>query len=258
MGATIKRWPNAGKDTRLPLMNLDAVSMRFGDFTALNELSFAMEEGEVLGVAGPNGAGKTTLMNVCTGGLRASAGRVLLKGKDVTGLRRHARCAAGISQTFQIPKLIESITVGENLLAGHVFGSPDRKSQSNIDLDQVIQLVGLSDEISMPAHQADLLTRKRIMLGAALATGPKLLFLDEPLGGLNGREIEQLLDVIRAARAQLSITVVMVEHKTRALADIADRILILNFGELVMLDTPGVVLNDDHVVEIYLGKKHDA
>ena len=242
----------------MPLMNLDTVSMRFGEFTALNDVSFAMEEGEVLGVAGPNGAGKTTLMNVCTGGLRASAGRVLLEGKDVTGLRRHARCAAGISQTFQIPKLIDSITVGENLLAGHIFGSADKKSRSKIDLDHVIQLVGLSDEISMPAHKADLLTRKRIMLGAALATGPKLLFLDEPLGGLNGEEIAQLLDVIRVARAQLSITVVMVEHKTRALADIADRILILNFGKFVMLDSPGVVLNDDHVVEIYLGKKHDA
>ncbi|MEM9010883.1 MAG: ATP-binding cassette domain-containing protein [Pseudomonadota bacterium] len=239
-------------------MTLDNVSMRFGDFHALTDLGFAIEQGEILGVAGPNGAGKSTLMNVCTGGLSASAGRVLFEGRDVTGLKRHRRCGLGIAQTFQIPTLLSSLTVGENLFAGHQFGIEASGRAPAIDLETAIDTVGLGGALNRPAAEADLLTRKRIMLGAALATGPKILFMDEPLGGLNADEIATLLATIRRVRDGLGVTVVLVEHKTRALAEIADRVLIINFGRFVMLDRPEIVLNDDHVVEIYLGKKHDA
>ncbi len=239
-------------------MSLENVTMQFGPFRALTDLSFQIERGEILGVAGPNGAGKSTLMNVCTGGLHASWGRVLFNGKDVTGFKRHNRCGLGIAQTFQIPTLLSSVTVGENLLAGQMFGSEARGSAPDIPMQDILYLTQLGDALNLPASQADLLTRKRIMLGAALATGPEIIFMDEPLGGLNAEEIVEFLQVIRHVREELGITIVMVEHKTRALAEIADRILIINFGEFVMLDRPEVVLNDDHVVEIYLGKKHDA
>lgn len=239
-------------------MSLNSVSMRFGSFAALSDLSFDIEKGEILGIAGPNGAGKSTLMNVCTGGLIASSGNVIYNDTDMTRLRRHRRCGLGIAQTFQIPTLLASVTVGENLLTGRIFGTEARGHDPRSSLDEIAGIVGLTDQLETPAFQADLLTRKRIMLGAALATEPQILFMDEPLGGLNTVEIEEILKIVRRIRTELGVTVVMVEHKTRALADIADRILIINFGELVMLDTPGVVLNDDHVVEIYLGKKHDA
>ncbi|WP_343211982.1 ATP-binding cassette domain-containing protein (plasmid) [Aliisedimentitalea scapharcae] len=239
-------------------MSLTNVTMQFGPFRALTDLSFGIERGEILGVAGPNGAGKSTLMNVCTGGLQATRGSVVFNGQDITGFKRHSRCGLGIAQTFQIPTLLSSVTVGENLLAGQIFGHEVRGAAMDIPLRDILYLTQLEDQLTLPASQADLLTRKRIMLGAALATGPEIIFMDEPLGGLNAQEIVEFLQVIRHVREELGITIVMVEHKTRALAEIADRILIINFGAFVMLDTPGVVLNDDHVVEIYLGKKHDA
>jgi len=239
-------------------MSLENVTMQFGPFRALTDMSFHIDRGEILGVAGPNGAGKSTLMNVCTGGLRASSGQVIFNGRDVTRFKRHARCGLGIAQTFQIPTLLSSLTVGENLLAGQIFGAEARGEPTGISMDEILFLTQLENSLSMDAAQADLLTRKRIMLGAALATGPEIIFMDEPLGGLNAEEIVEFLQVIRHVREELGITIVMVEHKTRALAEIADRVLIINFGEFVMLDTPQVVLNDDHVVEIYLGKKHDA
>jgi branched-chain amino acid transport system ATP-binding protein len=239
-------------------MSLENVTMQFGSFRALTDMSFHIDRGEILGVAGPNGAGKSTLMNVCTGGLRASSGQVSFNGRDVTRFKRHARCGLGIAQTFQIPTLLSSLTVGENLLAGQIFGTEVRGEATGISMDEILFLTQLEDSLQMDAAQADLLTRKRIMLGAALATGPEIIFMDEPLGGLNAEEIVEFLQVIRHVREELGITIVMVEHKTRALAEIADRVLIINFGEFVMLDTPQVVLNDDHVVEIYLGKKHDA
>ncbi|WP_165978768.1 ABC transporter ATP-binding protein [Antarcticimicrobium luteum] len=239
-------------------MSLENVTMKFGPFRALTDVSFHIDRGEILGVAGPNGAGKSTLMNVCTGGLRASEGKVIFDGKTITPFSRHVRCGLGIAQTFQVPTLLSSLTVGENLLAGALFGREARGAPPGISLDEILSLTKLGDLLEMEAARADLLTRKRIMLGAALATGPEMIFMDEPLGGLNAEEIADFLDVVRHVRDTLGITVVMVEHKTRALAEIADRILIINFGEFVMLDTPEIVLNDDHVVEIYLGKKHDA
>lgn len=239
-------------------MSLENVTMQFGPFRALTDMSFHIDRGEILGVAGPNGAGKSTLMNVCTGGLRATSGQVIFNGRDVTRFKRHARCGLGIAQTFQIPTLLSSLTVGENLLAGQIFGAEARGEPTGISMDEILFLTQLENSLGMDAAQADLLTRKRIMLGAALATGPEVIFMDEPLGGLNADEIVEFLQVIRHVREELGITIVMVEHKTRALAEIADRVLIINFGEFVMLDTPQVVLNDDHVVEIYLGKKHDA
>ncbi|SNT76169.1 ABC transporter ATP-binding protein [Paracoccus seriniphilus] len=239
-------------------MSLENVTMKFGPFRALTDLSFHISRGEILGVAGPNGAGKSTLMDVCTGGLKASAGEVIFDGRTITSCPRHVRCGLGIAQTFQIPTLLSSLTVGENLLAGHLFGHEARGTPSGIALEEILSLTRLGDHLDMDAARADLLTRKRIMLGAALATGPEIIFMDEPLGGLNSEEIAEFLDVVRHVRDSLGVTVVMVEHKTRALAEIADRILIINFGEFVMLDTPSIVLNDDHVVEIYLGKKHDA
>lgn len=239
-------------------MKLEKVCMRFGIFDALTDMSFEICRGEVLGVAGPNGAGKSTLMNVCTGGLQATSGSVYLENKEITRLGRHQRCGLGIAQTFQIPTLLSSVTVGENLLAGQLFGSEAHGEDPAISMDEILYLTQLESTLNTEASQADLLTRKRIMLGAALATGPEIIFMDEPLGGLNAEEIVEFLQVIRHVREELGITIVMVEHKTRALAEISDRILIINFGEFVMLDKPGVVLNDDHIVEIYLGKKHDA
>ena len=240
------------------LMSLKDVSMQFGSFFALKDLSFDIRRGEILGVAGPNGAGKSTLLNVCTGGLSATSGKVLFNGTDITGSKQHICCGLGIGRTFQIPTVLSSLTVGENILSGRIFGSEVKGQYPNIPIEDVIALADLSGDLNKQAGPADLLTRKRIMLGAALATGPQIIFMDEPLGGLNAEEIESFCALIEHIRQELGITIVMVEHKTRALARVSDRILIINFGKFVCIDTPEIVLNDDHVVEIYLGKKHNA
>lgn len=237
-----------------PLMRLSDVIMRFGPFTALNDLSFDIKTGEILGVAGPNGAGKSTLLNVCTGGLSASAGRIAFRNTDITKSARHACCKLGIARTFQIPTVLSSLTVGENVFAGATFG----EGSDRIDFNTAVELAGLHDDLSKNAGQADLLTRKRIMLASALATGPQIIFMDEPLGGLNAEEIDSFCSLILHIREELSLTFVIVEHKIRALSRLSDRILILNFGEEVCLDEPDIVVNDQQVIDIYLGKRRGA
>ena len=240
------------------IMRLEAVSMRFGPFHALRDLTFGVNRGEVLGIAGPNGAGKSTLLNVCTGGLSATDGIIFVGDKDITRLGRHACCALGIGRTFQIPTIVSSLTVGENILTGSTFGRKKAAAGQAADFQSIVDLTGLSAEIDENAGRTDLLTRKRVMLASALATGAKLVFMDEPLGGLNAEEIDSFCSLIETVRRERDLTFVIVEHKTRALAHLSDRILILDFGTLVCLDAPDIVLNDDRVVEIYLGKKHSA
>lgn len=241
------------------LMALENVSMRFGTFSALSDLNFDVKRGEILGVAGPNGAGKSTLLNVCTGGLFATAGKVSFNGQHLSRKRRFECCHRGIARTFQIPKIFSSLSVEENVATGKVFGREGRSPVSGFPtLDEILEITGLSDKRTMAAHRADLIVRKSIMLAGALATAPQIIFMDEPLGGLNSDEIESFSNLVSKVHSELGVTFVLVEHKTKALAKLSDRILILNFGELVLIDTPEVVLNDPHVVDIYLGTKHDA
>jgi branched-chain amino acid transport system ATP-binding protein len=240
-------------------MALENVSMSFGNFAALSDLNFDVRRGEILGVAGPNGAGKSTLLNVCTGGLFATAGRVSFNGQHLKRTRRFECCHRGIARTFQIPKIFSSLTVEENVATGKVFGREGRPPVAGYPtLEEILELTGLSDKRTMAAHRADLMARKSIMLAGALATAPQIVFMDEPLGGLNAEEIEAFSDLVSKVHTELGVTFVLVEHKTKALAKLSDRILILNFGKLVLIDTPEVVLNDPHVVDIYLGTKHNA
>lgn len=241
------------------IMRIAGVAKRFGSFLALRDLTFDVERGEILGVAGPNGAGKSTLLNVCTGGGSATGGTIHFGDHDITRMARHACCGLGIGRTFQIPTIVSSLTVGENILAGSTFGrTKSRSGDPGHDLDTILELTGLAADTDRNAGQTDLLTRKRVMLASALATGAELVFMDEPLGGLNAGEIESFCSLIKTVRRERALTFVIVEHKTRALADLSNRILILDFGALVCIGAPDVVLNDDRVVEIYLGKKHSA
>lgn len=240
-------------------MALDGVGMRFGSLDALKDLTFDIRRGEILGIAGPNGAGKSTLLNVCTGGLTPTSGAIRFKGRQIGKLRRFQCCHLGIGRTFQIPKVFSSMTVEQNIATGQVFGAGSQRAQDDVlGLEDLLDLTGLASRRDLPAGQADLIVRKSIMLAGALATAPEVIFMDEPLGGLNAEEIEEFSQLVSKVHKELGTTFVLVEHKTRALAALSDRILILNFGEMICLDAPEVVLNDEHVVEIYLGVKHDA
>lgn len=243
-----------------PIMSLNTVSKQFGNLRALDDLSFDIENGEILGIAGPNGAGKSTLLNVCTGVLKPSSGTLSFEGRAVAGLAAHRFCGLGIARTFQIPQIFSSMSVEENVATGALFGPMERLAAAAIRarVDEALAITGLSPQRHQPAGQADLLTRKRIMLAAALATEPKLVFLDEPLSGLNGEEVDIFVALFRRLHSARGLTLVVVEHKVRALADLSDRILILNAGALLCLDRPEAVLRDARVIDIYLGARNFA
>lgn len=242
-----------------PVMSLDHVSRRFGALKALDDLSFDIRGGEILGIAGPNGAGKTTLLNVCTGVMPPSAGSLTFEGHAVAGLSAHRCCRLGIARTFQIPQIFSSMSVEDNISTGAMFGPRGHGADAiKTKVNDVLAITGLIGQRHQPASRADLLTRKRIMLAAALATEPKLVFLDEPLAGLNTEEVDIFVGLFRRLHAALGLTLVVVEHKVRALASLSDRILILNAGSLLCLDRPEAVLRDTRVIDIYLGTRNFA
>lgn len=229
--------------------------MAFGRFRALSDLSFAIEPGEIFGVAGPNGAGKSTLLNVCTGLLVPTEGKIRFGAHKIGKLSPDQCAKIGVCKTFQIPTVIGSMTVLENVQVGRDFAGRGKGGPS---VHAILDLLDLNEAQHDRADASDLLTRKRIMFGGALATGARIVFMDEPLGGLNQDEIKTFCAAIARVNAELGTTIVMVEHKTRALAELSNRILILNFGRQVCLDKPERVMSDPEVIDIYLGNAHHA
>jgi branched-chain amino acid transport system ATP-binding protein len=242
------------------LMRLASVSRRFGSLMALADVSLDILPGEILGIAGPNGAGKTTLLNVATGALTPTSGQILVASSNLAGRRPHVFCRAGVARTFQIPQVFGSMTVGDNVWTGARFGLADKANYADLRdaVAEALAETGLAQLAGEPVAKAGLLTRKRVMLAAALATRPKLLFMDEPFGGLNAEEVGSFAGLIRQLHARLGTTFVVVEHKIRALSAISQRMLILSFGSVLILDTPERVLKDEQVIQTYLGKRNLA
>lgn len=243
--------------TSATFMVLRGVTRRFGRLTALDGISLDINEGEVLGICGPNGAGKSTLLAAATGHLRMDAGEIALDGVRLTNSPPHRFCAAGIARLFQKPEIFASLSVNENVRIGAMFGSRAHLAGAP-EVSEILERTELTAFAGRASADADLLTRKRIMLAAALATNPRILFLDEPLAGLNPAEIDAFLGLLVDVRRTFGLTLVIVEHKIRALAEISDRILVMNFGTQLKLGPPQEVLRDPEVVTIYLGKRHVA
>jgi branched-chain amino acid transport system ATP-binding protein len=242
------------------LMHLGAVSRRFGSLMALSDVTLDILPGEILGIAGPNGAGKTTLLNVCTGALAPSSGEVLVAGRQLAGRRPHTFCRAGVARTFQIPHVFGSMTIRDNIWTGARFGLALKGGAVDPGeaVAEALSITNLTSIADQPVAKAGLLIRKRVMLAASLATRPRLLFMDEPFGGLNAEEVESFAGLVRDLHRRLGITFVIVEHKIRALSALSQRMLILNFGSVLSLDTPERVLKDERVIRIYLGKRNLA
>jgi branched-chain amino acid transport system ATP-binding protein len=233
------------------------LSMNFGSLAALKKVNFDVKKGSVFGVAGPNGAGKTTLLNVIAGMLRPTGGTIYLNGEAVSGLKPMVVCHRGIGRIFQIPIVFPTLSVFENIRVGMTFGhAPGKKSSKS--LAEIVDFVGLHGKEHLLAANIDLYSRKLVMLGAALATEPLLLLLDEPLGGLNFREIEDYLNVVRQVNTEMGVTLLVVEHLFDKLVEVSDQIMILNFGERIHLGPSSTVADDPTVIEVYLGMKHHA
>ncbi len=234
------------------LLELDGVCRRFGALTVTNNLSFALAEGEALGVLGPNGAGKSTMFNLITGDLRPDAGAIRFDGSDITGDAVHARCRRGIGRSYQIPHPFAKMTVFENLLVGAAFGTGEREQALYTHCATVLERTGLIDKANELAGRLTLLERKRLELARALATRPRLLLLDEIAGGLTEGECRSLVDTIRQVRAE-GVSIIWIEHVVHALLSVVDRLIVINFGALLAEGAPDAVMNDPQVREVYMG-----
>jgi branched-chain amino acid transport system ATP-binding protein len=234
------------------LLQLDAVSKRFGRVMVAEALSFQVEEGATLGVVGPNGAGKTTLFGMICGDVPIDSGDIKFDGRSVVGLNAAARCRLGIARTFQVPHPFSGMTVFENVLvAAHQGAGLRRAAASNHAMD-VIERTGLAQQANTAAGRLGLLSRKRLEMARALATKPRLLMLDEVAGGLTDPEVAQLVAVVRDVNAS-GIAVVWIEHVVRALLSTVDRLVCLAVGQLIADGEPRDVLSQQRVKDLFLG-----
>ncbi|MDW8325072.1 MAG: ABC transporter ATP-binding protein [Anaerolineales bacterium] len=237
----------------MPLLELRDISKAIGGLLILNRLSFSLEAGEALGILGPNGAGKTTTLNVISGDVPPTSGRVLLDGQDITALPAHRRSRLGIGRTYQIPRPFVGMSVYENVLVGAMYGhKPVGKREAAAVCREVLELTGLLDKRDVLAGKLRLLDRKRLELARALATRPRLLLLDEVGGGLTEPEVQELLKIIAAIRRR-GVTLIWIEHIVHALASAVDRVLAMNFGSKLAEGLPREVLASQAFQEIYLG-----
>jgi branched-chain amino acid transport system ATP-binding protein len=240
-------------------LELRGVSKNYGGLKAVVDVSTVARPGEVLGIAGPNGAGKTTLFDVVTGLTPSSGGDVLLGDVSLSGATVHRRCHAGMARTFQQPTVASSLTVYENVAVAcrggrareHWEGLGDAPGE---DAERILDWSGLTPLADRQAELLGVFDRKRLMIATAVATGPRVLLLDEPFGGLNADEIDRTLGLVRGV-AELGVAVVCIEHVMRALVQLADRVLVMHHGRVFFEGSPREMMRDQRVIEVYLGEK---
>ena len=224
----------------------------FGNLTAVDQLTFDVQEGEILGMMGPNGAGKTTVFNLITGVYGPSRGKVIYKGKDVTHLSAAHRCHLGIGRTYQIPRPFENMTVFENLLVGAEYGANLKGNPARVEATNILDFTGLLSKKEVFAGKLPLLDRKRLELARALATKPNLLLIDEVAAGLTEAEVEALLHIVKSIQAK-GVTILWVEHILMMMNKGVDRLLVINGGKWLLCGDPRECMESKDVQEVYLG-----
>jgi branched-chain amino acid transport system ATP-binding protein len=238
------------------LLEVENVSMFFGGLAAVSDVSFNVEQGEILAIIGPNGAGKTTLFNVINGFYHPSVGRVKFKGEKISGLKPHQICRKGIARTFQVVKPLQRMSVLDNVVAS-AFLRCKTKAQAEQTAAEVIEFTGLTEDTQVISKGLPLGKRKRLEIARALATQPEFLLLDESFAGLNPAELDVSIEIIRGIKAR-GITIMIIEHHMKVIMAISDRIVVLNHGQKLAEGLPKEVAALPAVVEAYLGEANGA
>jgi branched-chain amino acid transport system ATP-binding protein len=235
------------------MLQVEGVTKRFGGLLAVSNVSFTIQEREILGLIGPNGAGKTTLFNIVNGVYKPDTGKITFEGKDITGAAPNKVVKLGLARTHQIVKPLNGMSVLDNVTVGACFGRESQSlSAARETAHQVLKRVGMAERANSPARSLTLASKKRLEVARALASNPKLLLLDEVLAGLTPTEVAQMIDLILQIK-EGGVSVFMIEHVMQAIMKLSDRIVVLNFGQKLAEGRPMEVAADTQVIEAYLG-----
>jgi branched-chain amino acid transport system ATP-binding protein len=241
-----------------PLLRIESATQRFGGLYAVQDVSVDLAPGEILGLIGPNGAGKTTLVNMVTGTIRPTHGRIVFDGRLLNGMRPHRIGRLGVARTFQVMRPFRNLTVRQNVAVGAMYGAAGAGRSTGAALrkaDEVLEFAHLATRRDDPADSLPIAGRKRLELAKALAMEPRLLFLDEVMAGLRGAEIDEAMELIRQIHAR-GITLVVIEHVMKVIVGVCSRVVVLDYGKKIADGTPEEVTVNRAVIEAYLGKRY--
>jgi branched-chain amino acid transport system ATP-binding protein len=227
----------------------------FGGVIANNRVSFEIHQGEIIGLIGPNGAGKTTLFNCIVGYHRPDSGRVLFKGKEITGFKPFMTNRAGIGRTFQLMKVTAGMNVLENVMVG-AFCRTDHRNLAKTEASAILSFLGLEEVRNYHLNELPIATQKKVGLARALATRPELLMLDEVASGLNPKETEEMVNLLKRIHQEKKITLFLIEHVMEVVMPISQRVIVLDGGEKIAEDLPQEIVKNQRVIKAYLGEKY--